>query len=116
MVTFTFYADFLCPYSADLDAVLKDLVDEFPQDLRVVFHQLPIQNSYLPAFAIEAAGFQSPTAVNSLRHTLFAHQADWITLTGDEFLTWLRPTITELGLDVAQFESDILSEKVKIIF
>ncbi len=112
-VTFTFYGDFLCPYSADLDAVLKVLVEEFPQDFRVVFRQLPIQESYLPAFAIEAAGFQSPGAANSLRHTLFAHQADWITLTGEEFLTWLRPWITELGLDAAQFESDILSDAVE---
>jgi cyclophilin family peptidyl-prolyl cis-trans isomerase/protein-disulfide isomerase len=112
-VTFTFYGDFLCPYSTDLDAVLAQLVEEFPQDLRVVFRQLPIQDSYLPAFAIEAAGLQSPAAVNPLRHYLFAHQADWITLTGEQFLTWLRPEILELGLDEAQFEADILSEPVK---
>ncbi len=112
-VTFTFYGDFLCPYSTDLDAILAQLVDDFPQDLRVVFRQLPIQKSYLPAYAIEAAGLQSPSSVNPLRHYLFAHQADWISLTGEQFLSWLRPTITELGLDVIKFEADILSDSVK---
>jgi cyclophilin family peptidyl-prolyl cis-trans isomerase/predicted DsbA family dithiol-disulfide isomerase len=113
IVTFTFYGDFLCPYSADLDGVLADLVQEFPQELQVVFRQLPIQDSYLPAFAIEAAGIQSPQTVHALRHFLFAHQAEWIVFTGEAFLTWLRPVITGLGLDVDQFEADILSDAVK---
>ncbi len=113
LITFVFYGDFLCPYSADLDGVLATLVEEYTDEFRVVFRQLPIQNSYLPALAIEAASMQSIETANPLRHHLFAHQVDWIQLTGDEFITWLKPYLVSLELDAAQFEVDILSDKAQ---
>jgi cyclophilin family peptidyl-prolyl cis-trans isomerase/protein-disulfide isomerase len=113
LVTFTFYGDFLCPYSAELDVAFAKLMEEMPQDFRVVFRQLPIQQSYLPALAIEAAGMQSADSSAPLRHYLFSHQAEWFFLTGEEFLVWLHPFLKELGIDTAQFDEDILSDAAK---
>ena len=113
LITFTFYGDFLCPYSVDLDIILAKLIEEYPDDFRVVFRQLPIQQSYLPALAIEAAGMQSVQSTVPLRHLLFSHQSDWIMLTGDEFLNWLHPYLEEMELDTAQFDVDILSDEAK---
>ena len=112
-VTIVFYGDFLCPYSVDLDVVLTTLREAYPQDLRVVFRQYPLQQSYVPALALEAAGLQSAGVVTDLRHYLFSHQADWINMTGEQFVTWLHPYLLQLGLDTDRFEADLLSDTTK---
>src|ERR671931_303652 len=101
-VTLLEYGDYECPYCGQAEAVIRELLADFGDDLRYVWRQLPLndvhQHAQMAAEAAEAAGAQG--AFWEMHDLLLAHQ--------DE----LRPAdlhryALQLGLDVERFWDDI---------
>jgi cyclophilin family peptidyl-prolyl cis-trans isomerase/protein-disulfide isomerase len=109
-VTFIVYSDFQCPYCAQLAPVMSQLEKDFPKDVRVVFRHFPLtihDKALISAQAAEAAGQQGKFM--EMGDLLFAKQADWSTLTADEFTAWAEKEAAGLGLDAKKFAADFTS-------
>jgi Na+/H+ antiporter NhaA len=101
-VTLLEYGDYQCPYCGQAEAVVRELLAEFGDDLRYVWRHLPLTdvhpNAQTAAEAAEAAGAQG--RFWEMHDRLLAHQ--------DE----LRPVelarhANELGLDLDRFWADL---------
>ena len=103
-VTLVEYGDFECPHCGRAAPVVKELLEEFDDRLRLVFRHLPLPdvhpNAALAAEAAEAAHAQG--AFWPMHDLLFSRQH--ALAYGD-----LVRYAAELGLDVAQFEDDLRS-------
>jgi cyclophilin family peptidyl-prolyl cis-trans isomerase/protein-disulfide isomerase len=113
-VTLIEYADFQCPFCAELSAVLLELEARYPNDLRVVYRHFPLigtpeqplhDKAALSLQAAEAAGRQN--RFWEMHDLLFAEQANWTTLTLEDFEDWLIEAASTVELDVAQFIADL---------
>ena len=101
-VTLVEYGDFECPYCGRAEPAVREIVEEFGEDLRFVFRHLPLAdvhpNAQLAAEAAEAAGAQGKFW--EMHDLLFEHQdalkpMDLVGYAGD------------LGLDVDRFTDEL---------
>jgi Na+/H+ antiporter NhaA len=101
-VTLVEYGDFECPYCGMAEAVIRDLLVDFGDDVRYVWRHLPLNDVHphaqLAADAAEAAAIQG--AFWEMHDLLLVHQDA------------LRPVdlvryAGEIGLDVERFEDDL---------
>jgi len=103
------FSDFQCPYSQRAQPLIEQLLEAFPQDLRHVFKNFPLQfhqRAKPAALACLAAGkqgkywemskllFENPRKLEDADLTAFAQS---------------------IGLDTAQFEKDLKSEDTEKI-
>lgn len=90
------------------------LKEDFPEDVRIAYRHFPLisihDKAALSAQAAEAAGLQG--MFWEMHDLLFDRQSEWAGLSIDEFTTWVTMQAEELGLDVAQFTDDLLSEEL----
>lgn len=107
------YSDFQCPACATYYPLVKQLVADFPKDLRVVYRHYPLTNIHLNAMASsqasEAASIQGKFW--EMHDILFGRQNDWSNLANPEskFLEYAK----ELKLNEEQFTGDMNSSAVK---
>jgi protein-disulfide isomerase len=77
-VTIQVFADYQCPYCAKLEGSLKEVLDQYPGKVRVVWRDLPLpmhKDAHLAAEAARAAGEQKGDAGYFRMHDkLFAEQ------------------------------------------
>ena len=101
-VTLLEYGDYECPYCGQAEAVVRELLADFGDDLRYVWRHLPLAdvhpNAQMAAEAAEAAGAQGR----------FWEMHDWLLGHQDE----LRPFdiarhANELGIDLDRFWADL---------
>jgi cyclophilin family peptidyl-prolyl cis-trans isomerase/protein-disulfide isomerase len=112
-VTFIVYSDYQCPYCAQLAPVLTQLRAEFPGDVRVVFRPFPLSihdKALLADQAAEAAGKQGKYF--EYGDAMFAAQSEWSNGTADDFTTWAAKLAEKMGLDAAQFKTDMASDAI----
>lgn len=105
-VTVVEFADFQCPFCSLMSDVLRQLREQFPNRLRVVFKHYPISyhaNAHVAARAAAAA--QQQGQFWPMLHTFFANQDR---LSESE----LRRYASEAGLDMERFERDLSSPRV----
>ena len=114
-ITIVEYADFQCPYCAGTSSVLGELVEKYPQEVRLVYRHYPLDSIHdkavLSTQAAEAAGLQD--AFWAMHDRLYQTQSTWSGLTPEEFKTWAVEQAGELGLDQAQFKADFESEAIR---
>jgi Na+/H+ antiporter NhaA len=100
------YGDFQCPYCGRAEAVTRDLLHAFGDDLAFVFRHLPLsdvhEHAEQAAEAAEAAGAQGKFW--EMHDLLLAHQ-------GSLELEDLARHAADLGLDVDRFSEDLLSRR-----
>lgn len=112
--TIIVYSDFACPTCAPLAEILNRLADEYPDDLRLVFRHFPILTAYpnsgAAVRAAEAAGLQGKFW--EMHDALFLDQAAWTELAEPVLGRYFTSLAGQLGLDPAQFESDVNSAAV----
>jgi Na+/H+ antiporter NhaA len=100
------YGDFQCPYCGRAEAVTRDLLQAFGDDLAFVFRHLPLSDVHEHAEqaseAAEAAGVQG--RFWEMHDRLLAHQ-------GSLELEDLVGHAAELGLDVGRFTDDLMSRR-----
>lgn len=101
-VTLLEYGDFECPYCAAARPLLKGLVVDYPDLIRLVYRHFPVTTIHPHAFAAaeaaEAAGAQGKFW--EMHDTLFTHQHEL----DFEHLRWYAEV---LGLDTARFDEDM---------
>ena len=101
-VTLLEYGDYQCPYCGQAEQVIRELLDEFGDELRYVWRHLPLNdvhaNAQMAAEATEAAGAQG--AFWPMHDRLLAAQDE---LGADD----LGRVAAELGLDGDRFWHDV---------
>ncbi len=116
-VTIMEYSDYADPRSGLFAEIVSQLLSEHPDDVRVVNRIFPILGtnekaalSALAAQAAEAAAEQGQFW--EMHDLLYKGQANWSTLSAEEFEHWLTAQASGLGMDAAQFESDLKREDI----
>jgi cyclophilin family peptidyl-prolyl cis-trans isomerase/protein-disulfide isomerase len=112
-VTIVEYTDFQCPGCAGLAPDLDQLRLDFPDNLRIVVRHFPNpvhDKSLLSAQAMEAAGLQS--GFWAMKTALFEGQAEWSSLTNQDFEIWLREAALNIGLDPDTLLNDLNTQAI----
>jgi len=106
-VTMVIYSDFECPYCLRYSATLSQIMDEYEDDVRIVFRHFPLSfhaNAKGAALASECAAEQGKFW--EMHDKIFeANAADNMSLD-----TW-KDDAKELGLDTEEFNDCLDSEK-----
>lgn len=114
LVTITEYSDYQDPRSGLFSQVLDRLLDQHPDEVRVVSRIFPLiavnDKAALAAQAAEAAAQQDQFW--AMHHLLYAQQENWIDLSLEDFAQWLGAQAASLGMDVDQFRSDLEREDI----
>ncbi|MCA9938857.1 MAG: peptidylprolyl isomerase [Anaerolineales bacterium] len=108
-ITIIEYSDFQCPGCSSLAPLLHQVLDAYPNDVRLIYRHFPLvnihPNAQKAAEAAEAAGAQGQFW--EYHDMLFAHQADFANLDAagarEQFISYAR----ELGLDVDKFTTEL---------
>jgi protein-disulfide isomerase len=104
-VTIVEFSDFQCPYCSLAAPKVLSLVDMYPQDVKVVFKQFPLDMHSQARLAAEAA-----LAANAQNKFWEMHDkmfAGFRRLSRENILKWA----SESGLDVARFTQELDSHK-----
>ena len=111
-ITLVEYSDFQCPACGYYYPFIKQLEEEFGQEIKIVYRQFPLTalhaNALIAAYASEAAGLQGKFW--EMHDMLFENQSEW-SLDSEPFTVFLTYAL-KIGLDTAQFKTDILSQTV----
>jgi protein-disulfide isomerase len=101
-VTLVEYGDYQCPYCGQAEVVIRELLDDFGDELRYVWRHLPLSdvhaNAQMAAEAAEAAGAQG--SYWGMHDVLFENQQ---ALEDPHLLVYAKA----LGLDLRQFAADL---------
>ncbi|HZW04072.1 MAG TPA: peptidylprolyl isomerase [Anaerolineaceae bacterium] len=113
-LTLVEYSDFQCPYCALAAAEMDKLREQYPDDVRVVFRQFPLNihdKANLAAQASEAAAAQDKFW--EMHDAIFdaAREQTWQEMTVEAFETWLIEQAEVIGLDADQFAADLTAEE-----
>lgn len=100
LVTIFEVSDFQCPFCSRVGPTLKKVLEDYPNDVRVVWinQPLPFHDRAKPA-AIAALAAHKQGKFWEMHDKLFANQRD---LTDENFTLWAK----EIGLDGAKFAAD----------
>lgn len=112
-VTIFEYADFQCPACASYHPVVKQVLAQYPEDVRVVFRHFPLRtihpNAEAASRAAEAAGLQGKFF--EMHDLLFNNQARWSNMPNPT--SAFEEYALSLGLNIDQFKNDTTSSEVK---
>ncbi|MFW5714330.1 MAG: peptidylprolyl isomerase [Brevefilum sp.] len=114
-ITIVEYADFQCPACVGFSLGIKDLVNDYPGTIRVVFRHLPLPSihdlAFISAMAAEAAGMQGKFW--EMHDLLYQNQQQWNAYSEEEFIDWAVFQAEALELDIDQFTEDLNDEDVR---
>jgi len=107
------YSDLQCPACKVYYPLVKKIVEEFGEQLVFAYRHFPLRsihfNAQLASQALEAAGQQGKFW--EMHDVLFDSQEEWAKVQDPRSL--FKKYAQNLGLDLAQFEKDLESNKVK---
>jgi protein-disulfide isomerase len=106
-VTLVEFADYECPHCKRLQPVLRQIVDEFPKDVKVYFKHYPLPQHTNARLAAEAA-----VAANK-QGKFWAYQDKLWDKQDDLSPAVIEKLAKDAGLDVAKFRQDLASDAVK---
>jgi len=113
-ITILDYSDYQDPRSGELAKATKQLLEENPNDIRLVTRPFPIyivnDKSAYATLDVEAAAEQGKFW--ELNDLFFEQQANWINLSVEDFNQWVITQVTALGLNVEQFKTDRAREDI----
>jgi cyclophilin family peptidyl-prolyl cis-trans isomerase/protein-disulfide isomerase len=114
MVTITDYSDYQDVRSAEWAKVVDQLLEEHPDDMRLVSRMFPLMSIHdkaaLAAQAAEAAAEQHKFW--EMHDLLYAQQASWIGMSAPDFEQWISAQASTLGMNVGQFQADLKREDI----
>lgn len=106
-VTIVEFSDFQCPYCAGAVPETKALMQKFPNDVRLVFKQFPLEDHHLAEFGAEAAlAAQAQGKFWEMHDLLYGGYPD---LSRAKVIGYAQ----KLGLDVRRFTADVDGHKYK---
>ncbi len=111
-ITLMEYGDYECPYCEEYYPVVKQVAQEYNNQIFFQFRNLPLtqihQNAFAGARAAEAAGLQGKFW--QMHDLLYEDQSQWVNSSDPE--TYFDGYAQQLGLNVAQFKQDFASAQV----
>jgi protein-disulfide isomerase len=102
-VTIVEFSDFQCPYCREVQAVVKQIVKEYPNDVRMTFKHLPL-DIHDRAFAAAQAAFCAD------EQKQFWPYHDALFTANDLSIDTLNRFATKTGLNVEKFKSCLASD------
>ncbi|MEK7193079.1 MAG: thioredoxin domain-containing protein [Patescibacteria group bacterium] len=106
------YSDFQCPACGAYYPLIQTITEEFKDQVKFTYRNFPLRqihiNADLAARSAEAAGLQGKFW--EMHDLLFENQSDWST--SSEVGSLIDGYAKEIGLDLAQFKSDVESKEV----
>ncbi|MBI5609576.1 MAG: thioredoxin domain-containing protein [Deltaproteobacteria bacterium] len=101
MVTILEVSDFQCPFCSRVGPTIKQIIEAYPNDVKIVWanQPLPFHNNAKPA-AIAALAAHKQGKFWEMHDKLFANQQQ---LSPENYEKWAK----EIGLDVAKFKADL---------
>jgi len=113
-VTILAYSDYQDPRSGELAKAAKQLLEENPNEIRMVTRPFPVvianDKAAYAALAAEAAAEQDKYW--QMHDLLFSQQTNWISLSGVDFYQWLASQASDMGMNVDQFQIDLKREDI----
>jgi cyclophilin family peptidyl-prolyl cis-trans isomerase/protein-disulfide isomerase len=120
-ITIVEYSDFQCPYCAQAEPALSQILKDNPQEVKLIYHEFPLMQlsqsgqpfhdkAELAAKAAEAAGAQGKFW--EMHDLLFSTQNDWAGLAPADFPAVIEKYAGQIGLDVTRFKADVGSEGI----
>lgn len=110
--TVTLFTDLACPYCAQADPTYAQVAGELEGTMNVTVKHFPLPshtNAIPAAQAVQAAELQG--AYPEMAEHIYKHQSEWKDLeTTDELTETFSGYADELGLDVAQFKTDLVRD------
>jgi protein-disulfide isomerase len=114
-VTLVEYSDFQCPACATYSPLIKELEEEFKDDIKISYRHFPLTqihpNALNAAKAAEAAGVQGKFW--EMHDVLFERQNEWSGSTARIAQTQFEKYAEELELNIEQFKSDRERDEIK---
>jgi cyclophilin family peptidyl-prolyl cis-trans isomerase/protein-disulfide isomerase len=117
-ITIIEYTDFQCPLCSVVAPMLKQLADDYPNDLRLVSRPFPLMGRVeTPEFDKTALATQAAFAAGlqggfwEMHDLLFEKYMEWIDMDPSDFEVWLIGQAGELELDKAKFSLDLVSDE-----
>lgn len=111
-ITIVEYSDFQCPGCAKSYPMVKQLVEAFPDDVRLIYRHYPLRsihaNAQLSAQASEAGGAQGKFW--DMHDMLFNTQSQWSDL--DDPTDFFVSLADSLGLDTEKFKMDLTNKTI----
>ena len=108
------YSDYQDPHSASLADAVNKLLSDNPGEVRVVSRVFPLiavhDKAAIAAQAAEAAAEQDKFW--EVHDLLFSQQANWISMSAEDFEQWVAAQASILEMDVDQFVSDMKREDI----
>jgi protein-disulfide isomerase len=104
-VTIVEFSDFQCPYCARLQPTLRQVLIEYPEEVKLVFKHFPLSSHKQARNAVKAAEAAREQGKFWEMHDLIF--ANFSSLTESSFTTFAD----QLDLDAGQFEADYTSKK-----
>ncbi|HJS17140.1 MAG TPA: peptidylprolyl isomerase [Anaerolineales bacterium] len=108
------YSDYQDPRSALFTEAVDRLLEENPDEVRVVSRIFPLisvnDKAAIAAQAAEAAAEQDKFW--EVRDLLYQQQANWVSLSAEDFEQWIAAQASTLGLNVDQFQADMKREDI----
>lgn len=115
-VTIIEYGDFQCPPCGSMYPKIKAITKEYKDQVQFVFRNFPIATSHPNAKAAagtaEAAGLQGKYW--EMHDKIYAGQADWSELSGNERTNFFANYAKELNLDMDKFNADLAAAPTTI--
>jgi cyclophilin family peptidyl-prolyl cis-trans isomerase/protein-disulfide isomerase len=108
------YSDYQDPRSALFAEAVGQLLQENPEEVRVVSRIFPLisvnDKAAIAAQAAEAAAEQDKFW--EVHDLLYKQQASWTELSPEDFEQWIAAQASDLGMDVEQFKADMKREDI----
>jgi protein-disulfide isomerase len=112
--TVTDYSDYQDPRSALFAEAVDQLLEEHPNEVRLVSRIFPLiavnDKAALAAQAAEAAAEQNKFW--EVHDLLYTQQANWVSLPAQDFEQWISAQASALGMNADQFKSDLKREDI----
>jgi protein-disulfide isomerase len=101
------FSDFQCPFCSRVTPTLEEVLENFGDDVRIVFKHLPLgMHPKAPAAHAAAEAAHRQGKFWEMHDLIFAKQAE---MSPEKYVEYAQ----QIGLDVERFERDIASEDVK---
>jgi protein-disulfide isomerase len=107
-ITLVEFSDFQCPYCSKAVAQINATLKAYPNDVRLIFKQYPLEDAH-PAAAISAAAALAAHQQGKfwpMHDVMFANRPK---LSRPSILAWAK----EIGLDMTRFTADLDSEAIR---
>jgi len=110
-ITIVEYSDFQCSFCERAYPGIKQIAEEYPDDVRIIYRHFPLRQAHpqaqIAAQATEAAALQGKFW--EMHDAIFNTSDQWSNASAKNFFIQLAGS---LGLDTEQFEKDITSSAV----